>query len=78
MLVITRKTNESILIEADGKSIEIVVLETTRDRVKLGVDAPREVKIVRSELLMAQNSNVEASRAIPKEAIDALLNFKKK
>lgn len=73
MLVITRKLNESIFID---DSIEIVVLEMTKDKVKLGVKAPRTVKIMRNELIAAENTNVEASQALSKDALDALMKFK--
>jgi carbon storage regulator len=77
MLVITRRTDESVIVESGGQTIEVVVLETGKDKVKLGVKASREVKIIRSELLMAQTSNVEASKAVSKDAVDALLRLKK-
>ncbi|MCL2754519.1 MAG: carbon storage regulator, partial [Oscillospiraceae bacterium] len=48
MLVITRKADESIHI---GDGVEIVVLEIVKDKVKIGVKAPRDVKVMRSELL---------------------------
>jgi carbon storage regulator len=83
MLVITRKTDESIIIEVPaggiiaGEKIEITVLETSKDKVKLGVQAPREVKIMRNELLMAKDSNVEASKAVSRNVLDELMKFKK-
>jgi carbon storage regulator len=77
MLVITRKADESIIIEAGDEKIEIVVIETGKDKVKLGVNAPKQVKIMRNELLMAKTSNVEASRAVPKSVIDELMKFNK-
>lgn len=70
MLVVTRKTEESIII---ADQIEIVVLEVSRDRVKLGITAPRDIKIIRNELRNAQDANVDSSKAIPKETISALL-----
>ena len=70
MLVITRKLNESILV---ADNIEVTILEITKDKVRLGVEAPREVKIIRSELVLVKNSNEEASKAVSKEAIQALL-----
>ncbi len=75
MLVVTRKTEESIII---ADNIEIVVLEVGKDRVKLGVTAPKDVKIIRNELRKAQDANLESSKAVSKAAIDAMLNFKKK
>jgi carbon storage regulator len=76
MLVITRKTNESIIIEAGEHKIEVVLLETSKDKVKLGFAAPKEVKIMRHELLVAKSLNVEASKAVSKNALDELMKFK--
>jgi carbon storage regulator len=79
MLVITRKVNESIFVLDENENIEVVVLELSKDKVKLGVKAPRNVKIMRSELVAVKTTNVEASKAAPlsKEALDALMKFKK-
>ncbi len=74
MLVVTRKTEESVII---ADNIEITVLEVAKDRVKLGISAPKDVKIIRNELLHAQETNVDSSKAVSKDAIDALLTFKK-
>jgi carbon storage regulator len=78
MLIVTRKTDESIVIETGHETLEIKVLETAKDRVKIGVDAPREVKIIRNELLIAESSNVEASQAVSKNVLDELLNLSQK
>ncbi|MFK5948915.1 MAG: carbon storage regulator [Methylococcales bacterium] len=52
MLVLDRKSNESILIETpNGDTIEITLLETTKGRGKLGIDAPKEYIILRDELV---------------------------
>ena len=48
-LVITRKPQESFEI-ADGL-ITITVTEVVRNQVKISINAPREIKILRSELL---------------------------
>ena len=74
MLVVTRKTDESLII---ADNIEIMVLEVTKDRVKLGVSAPRDVKIIRNELIDTQNVNKDSSKALGKDAIEALLNYNK-
>lgn len=73
MLVITRKTDESIII---GDDIEITVLDISRDRVKLGIDAPKSVKIVRNEIYMTEVINKQASDMISKEIMNKLLNGK--
>lgn len=63
MLVLTRKAGEKILI---GDDIVITVLEARRDGVRIGIDAPRGVKIQRDEILRAvTESNVAAAHADP-------------
>lgn len=47
MLVLTRKSGESIVI---GEEVVITVLEIRGGQVRLGVEAPREVTIHRSEV----------------------------
>lgn len=47
MLVLSRKVGERIMV---GKDIELVVVEIRGGRVKLGVEAPRAVPVVRSEI----------------------------
>lgn len=47
MLVLSRKANESIVINHD---ITIVVVEIRGDKVRLGVEAPREVPVHRREV----------------------------
>lgn len=48
MLVLTRKKEETILI---GDDIEILIVDVGEDRVKIGINAPKNIKIVRKELL---------------------------
>jgi len=50
MLVLSRKKNESIVINND---IRIVVVEIRGDKVRLGVEAPREVPVHRHEVYEA-------------------------
>lgn len=47
MLILNRKTNESIMLD---DRIEIKILETQDGKVKLGIEAPREVTILRKEI----------------------------
>jgi len=49
VLVLTRKLEESVVID---ERIVVTVLEVHGDRVKLGIEAPRDIGIVRSELLL--------------------------
>lgn len=48
MLVLTRKMSQRIMI---GDSIVITVVRVDRDRVRLGIEAPRELAVIREELL---------------------------
>jgi len=64
MLVLSRKKNESIVIDND---ITIVVVEIRGDKVRLGVEAPKEVPVHRREVFDAIRRNELAS----KEAADA-------
>lgn len=57
MLVITRKTDQSIVI--DG-TIEVIVVGITKDGVRLGVKAPKEVQVHRREIF---DAIAEANRA---------------
>ncbi len=50
MLVLSRKKNESIIINND---ITIVVVEIRGDKVRLGVEAPKEVPVHRQEVYEA-------------------------
>lgn len=49
MLVLTRRVNEKILI---GDNIVVTVLEVRGDQVRLGIDAPRDVKVFREEVVL--------------------------
>lgn len=48
MLVLTRRMGERVRI---GKDVWVTVVDSTHDRVRLGIDAPREVPIMRTELI---------------------------
>ena len=51
MLILTRKIDQAIVIQGD---IKIMVLGVERDRVKIGIDAPANVSVLREELLDQQ------------------------
>ena len=48
MLVLTRRVNERIVI---GDDVTVTVLEVRGDQVRLGIEAPRDVKVFREEVL---------------------------
>lgn len=49
MLVLTRKSNQSIMI---GDDIEITVLSVMGDKVRIGIQAPRDVPVFRKEVYL--------------------------
>ena len=59
MLIIRRRAGEGLLM---GPGIELDVLEITPSRVTLGVRAPREVPIVRREVIETAEANQAAAR----------------
>ena len=59
MLILSRKLDESILI---GDSITLKIISIDKGNVKLGIDAPASVRVLRSELINAvKDSNQAAS-----------------
>ncbi len=56
MLVLTRKTNQSIMI---GDDIEITVLSVSGDKVRIGIEAPRDISVFRREVI--DNAEAESS-----------------
>lgn len=58
MLILSRKKGESIKI---GDDIEIFVAEIKGDKVRLGISAPDDMKICRTELYLTVENNKEAS-----------------
>ena len=66
MLVLTRKEGEQIHI---GDDIIVTVLEIQNDRVKLGIDAPKDVLVIRKEL--AERSTFKQQKSIPMKFTDA-------
>ncbi len=59
MLVLTRKVNESLVI---GEDVVITVVDIKGDKVRLGIEAPKEIPVARSEIA----GNATAARDKPK------------
>jgi carbon storage regulator len=71
MLVLTRKTNQSIMI---GDDVEVSVLAVAGDKVRIGITAPRDVPVFRKEVylsIQAENANVPAGSS---ERVDKALD----
>ncbi len=49
MLVLTRKSNQSIMI---GDDIEVSVLSVMGDKVRIGIQAPQEIPVFRTEIYL--------------------------
>jgi carbon storage regulator len=70
MLVLTRKSNQSIMI---GDDIEVSVLAIMGEKVRIGIQAPRDVPVFRKEVyLEIQQERAEGS-AGAREEVDAAL-----
>jgi carbon storage regulator len=70
MLVLTRKTNQSIMI---GDEIEVRVLSTAGEKVKIGIQAPLDVRVFRKEVyLEIQQESVAAGKSARAEVDEAL------
>ncbi|MCG2683781.1 MAG: carbon storage regulator CsrA [Planctomycetales bacterium] len=68
MLVLSRKKNESIVINDD---ITIVVVEIRGDKVRLGVEAPKEVPVHRREVFDAIHRDAAASNHPTASKVDS-------
>jgi carbon storage regulator len=72
MLVLTRKANQSIMI---GENIEVSVLSVLGEKVRLGIQAPRDVPVFRKEVFLEiQAQNIQAADA-SREALDQALGM---
>jgi carbon storage regulator CsrA len=70
MLVLTRKVEESIVI---GDNIVVKVIAIENGNVKLGIEAPKDVSIIRDELVQeVRRSNKEANQEVQKADLDSL------
>jgi carbon storage regulator len=74
MLILQRKASESLMI---GDNIKVSIVEINADRVKISIDAPKNIPIVRTELLDAAASNREATSVTATETIALLQAMKK-
>ena len=74
MLVLSRKINQSIVI---GDNIEIMLVDIRGDQIKLGINAPKTVKIFRKEVYEeVENQNREAAKSTIEE-LNILSSFVK-
>ena len=70
MLILSRKIGEKIKI---GDDIVLSVVEISKGVVKLGIDAPKDISIIRNELLEdVKESNIAASKGVEESVLDQL------
>ena len=76
MLILTRKLNEEIKI---GSGITVKIISISDNSVKIGIDAPQNIQIVRTELYeKVKESSVLAAKSIKEKPADlAKLKIKK-
>lgn len=67
MLVLTRKPNQKILI---GENITISIVRVTGNTIRLGIDAPKDVRIIRSELEQKDSEKTGSQSAGNETAIE--------
>lgn len=76
MLVLARKLDESIVLDGD---IIIKIISIDKGVVKIGIDAPKNISIVRSELLKdVKDANIASSKEITPDELTLLSSFIKK
>jgi len=72
MLVLTRKSNQSIMI---GDEIEVSVLAIMGEKVRIGIQAPRDIPVFRKEVyLEIQQEQMSGGGKAAREEVDAALN----
>lgn len=74
MLVLSRRPEQSLVL---GDTITVTILSVDGDRVKLGIEAPRTVSILRHEIyLQVKNANAAAAATRPTahSVLEALRN----
>lgn len=79
MLVITRKSDESIVITDNNNpdcQITISVLGILKDKVRLGIDAPKNIVIIRNELKELESMNKQAAQRPNPAMLEQLLQKK--
>ncbi len=72
MLILSRRAGEAFFV---GEDVEIIILETRGDKVKIGINAPPQVNLARSELKETQKANLAAASIEPGLVLDSLNKY---
>jgi carbon storage regulator len=70
MLVLTRKSNQSIMI---GDDVEVSVLSIMGEKVRIGIQAPRNIPVFRHEVYLEIQQENAAARASARAEVDDAL-----
>ena len=71
MLVLSRKPNESIIINGN---VTVSVLRVDNENVRLGIEAPLEIPVLRKEIYEAIKTNNEKAAGSAKKKVKHLIN----
>ncbi|GKV56695.1 carbon storage regulator [Sporosarcina sp. NCCP-2222] len=73
MLVLSRKANETIKI---GDEIEIRIIEVKGDTIRIGIEAPKNIDILRGELVQSISETNTEAITLDKDLFTKLINNK--
>lgn len=69
MLILTRKTGQAFSI---GEDITVTITEIAGDKVKIGIDAPKDCRVLREELWQTMKLNQQAASSVNGSTLRAL------
>jgi len=79
MLVLTRKRNQSIVV---NDNIELTIIDIQGDQVRVGINAPKDVKVFRKEVYIEMTEENQRASNVQMDALnmlkDAIKNQRKK
>ena len=71
MLVLTRKRNQSIMV---NDNIELTIIDIQGDQVRVGINAPKDVKVFRKEVYVEMTQENKAASNVTMDALSILKN----
>jgi len=69
MLVLTRKRNQSIVV---NDNIEVTIIDIQGDQVRVGINAPKDVKVFRKEVYLEMMEENQRAAQVQMQALDIL------
>ncbi len=69
MLVLSRRVGERLII---GKDIVVTIIDVRSDGVRVGIDAPRDIRVTRAEIFEAVEQTNVAAAAVDDSAVERL------